>query len=100
MPRLRLFHCSHSVDYIYDFCPLPDPDVSLSILVFDVEHSSLHFGLCGRKFVMCLFGESPGLRTICHSWQHTGVAHLSLQVDGKVAFEDIPAFGVDTSIMI
>ena len=31
--------------------------------------------------------------TICHSWQHTGVVHLSLQADGKVAFEDIPLFG-------
>ena len=32
--------------------------------------------------------------TICHSWQHTGVVHLSFQADGKVAFEDIPVFGV------
>ena len=31
---------------------------------------------------------------MCHSWQHTGVVHLSLQADGKVAFEDIPVFGV------
>ena len=39
---------------------------------------------------LCLFGECPGLCTICHSWRHTGVVHLSLQTDGKVAFEDIP----------
>ena len=32
MPCPGLFHCSHSVDYIYDFCPLPDQDVGLSIL--------------------------------------------------------------------
>ena len=32
--------------------------------------------------------------TRCHSWQHTGVVHLSLQADGKVAFEDGPVFGV------
>ena len=31
---------------------------------------------------------------LCHSWQLTGVVHLSLQADGKVAFEDIPVFGV------
>ena len=32
---------------------------------------------------------------LCRSWQHTGVVgHLSLQADGKVAFEDIPVFGV------
>ena len=39
-----------------------------------------------------LFGA--GLCTICHSWQHTGVVHLSLQADGNVAFEDVPVFGV------
>ena len=78
----------------YDVCPLPDPDVGLSIFVCDVEHTSFHFGLCGRKFVLCLFGQCPGLCTICHSWQNTGVVHLSLQADGKAAFEDSPAFGV------
>ena len=70
------------------------PDVGPSIFVCDVEHTSFHFGLCGRKFVLCLFGQCPGLCTICHNWQHTGVVHLSLQADGKVAFEDIPVFGV------
>ena len=87
MPCPGPFHFSHSIDYIYEFCPLPDPDVGLSIFVCDVEHTSFHFGLCGRKFVLCLFGQSPGLCTICHSWQHTGVVHLSLQADGKIAFE-------------
>ena len=29
----------HSVHYIYDFCPLPDPDVGPSIFVCDVEHT-------------------------------------------------------------
>ena len=82
------------VDYIYEFCPLPNPDVGPSIFVCDVEYTSFHFGMCGRKFVLCLFGQCPGLCTICHSWQHTGVVHLSLQADGKVAFEDIPVFGV------
>ena len=53
-----------SVDYIYDFCPLPDPDVGLSIFVCDVEDTSLHFGLCGCKFVLCLFGQCPCLCTI------------------------------------
>ena len=41
-----------------------------------------------------LFRQCPGICTICHSWQHTGVVHLSLQADGKVAFEDILVFGV------
>ena len=64
MPCPGPFHFSYSVDYIYDFCPLPDPDVGLSILVCDVEHISFHFGLRGRKFVLCLFGQCPGLCTI------------------------------------
>ena len=71
MPCPGPLHLSYSVDYIYDFCPLPDADVGLSIFVCDVEHTSFHFGLCGRKFVLCLFGQCPGLCTICHSWQHT-----------------------------
>ena len=94
MPCPGPFHFSHSVDYIYEFCPLPNPDVGPSIFVCDDEHTSFHFGLCGRKFVLCLFGQCPGLCTICHGWQHTGVVHLSLQADGKVACEDIPVFGV------
>ena len=60
MPCPGPFHFSYSVDYIYDFCPLPDPDVGLSIFVCDVEHTSFHFGLRGRKFVLCLFGQCPG----------------------------------------
>ena len=84
------FHFSHIADYIYDFCSLPDPDVGPSIFVCDVEHTSFHFGRCDRKFVLCLFGQCQCLCTICHSWQHTGVVHMYLRADGKVAFEDIP----------
>ena len=73
MPCPRPFHFSYSVDYIYHFCPLPDPDVCLSIFVCDVEHTSFHFGLCGRKFVLCLFGQCLCICIIWHSWQHTGV---------------------------
>ena len=64
MPCSGPFHFSYSMDYIYDFCPLPDPDVGLSILVCDVEHTSIHFGMCGRKFVLCLFGQCPGAKII------------------------------------
>ena len=60
MPCPGPFHFSHCVDYIYEFCPLLDPDVGPSIFVCDVEHTSFHFGLCGRKFVLCLFGQCPG----------------------------------------
>ena len=81
MPCPGPFHFSYNVD---DFCPLSDPDVGLSIFVCDVEHTSFHFGMCGRKFIMCLFGQYPGICTICHRWQHTGVVHLSLQADGRL----------------
>ena len=69
----------------------------LVLLYVYVMHASLHFGLCGRKFVLCLLiGRCLGLCTLCHSWQHAGVVHLTLQADGnylnRVAFQDIPVF--------
>ena len=46
-------------------------------------------------FCACLVSVHVSVCTIiCHSWQHTGVVHLSLQSDGKVAFEEIPVFGI------
>ena len=59
MPCPGPLHFSHIADYIYDCCPLPNPDVGPSIFVCDVEHTSFHFGLCGRKFVLCMFGQCP-----------------------------------------
>ena len=44
MPCPGPFHFSHSVDYIYEFCPLPDPDVGPSIFVCDVEHTIILLG--------------------------------------------------------
>ena len=46
------------------FCPVPDPDVGLSMLVCDIEHTSFDFGLCGRKFVLCLFGQCQILQEV------------------------------------
>ena len=76
MPFPGPFNFSHIADYklykIYDFCPLSDSDVGLSILVCDVKHTSFHFGLFSSKFVLCLFGQCPGLCIIsCHSCDHT-----------------------------
>ena len=62
---------------VYEFCLLSDSDVGLSVLVCDVEHTSFHFGLCGRKFVLCLFGQCPGLCTICHTDLPTSI-HFSV----------------------
>ena len=64
MPCLGPFNLSYSVHYIYDFCPLPDPDVGLSIFVCAVEHTSFHFGMCGRNFVLCLFGQGQMLQEV------------------------------------
>ena len=52
VPCLGPFHFSHIADNIYDCCPLPGPDIGISIIVCDVEHTSFHFGLCGHKFVL------------------------------------------------
>ena len=58
MPCSGPLNFSHNADYSYDFCPLLDPDVGPSIRVWDFHHTSFHFGLCRRTFVLCLFGES------------------------------------------
>ena len=36
-------------------------------------------------FCVCLDSVQVSAPKLCHSWQHTGVVHLSLQADGKVA---------------
>ena len=59
--------------------------------------------MCGRKVILFLFGQCPGICTICHSWQHTGVLHyVSSDRSDNVAFEDIPVFGVshDSSLYL
>ena len=49
------------LSYGFDLCLLSDPDVGPSALVCDVENNTFHFGLCGHKFAICMFGEFPGL---------------------------------------
>ena len=55
----------------------------------DVEHIGpvvLPILVCAAASLFCaLFGQCPGICAIdiCHSWQHTGVVHLSLQADGN-----------------
>ena len=82
--------------YVYAFSPLSDPDVGLSVIVWHDERSSFNFGLCGHKFIPCLFGEYPGLCTIHHSLQHPWVVgpHLLHQADGNVACEEIPVWRI------
>ena len=60
-----------SVDYVYDFCPLPDPDVGLSIFICDVEHTSFHFGMCGRSlFCACLVSVQVSARYVIAGSTH------------------------------
>ena len=48
MPCPGPFHFCYSVDYIYDFCPLPDPDDGLSIMVCDVQQNGRYMIRCNR----------------------------------------------------
>ena len=57
MPCPGPFHFSHIADHVCGFCPLPDTDVGPTVLVCDAEHTSFHFGHCGRKYVLCLFDQ-------------------------------------------
>ena len=82
MPCPGPFHLSYSFDYIYDFCPLPDPDVGLSVLVCDIAHMSFHFGLCGRKFVLCLFGECNNIPLPIHFFNLLLTHMIFCPVDG------------------
>ena len=40
------------------------PGVVICVIACDVENTSFHFGICGRKFVLCLFGECPCLAAL------------------------------------
>ena len=50
--------------------------------------------VCAAASLFCACLVSVQVSTPCHSWQHTGCVHLSVQADGKAAFEDVPVFGV------
>ena len=47
-------HFSHIDNYIYDFCPLADPDVGLSIFVCDVKLLSILVCAAASLFGACL----------------------------------------------
>ena len=80
MPCPGPFLFPHIAEYIYDICPLPDPDVSISILVCDVERN--------LSFVLLVSVHVYSPYAIAGS-THFRVVHLSLQADVNVAFEVI-----------
>ena len=78
---LRLLMCpsqdhfiffSHWWLYLCLLSSLSDPDVGLSVLVCNVEHTSFHVGPCDRKFVLRLFCE--------YSWVGHNLWRAYLQV--------------------
>ena len=99
MPCPGLFHLSYSVDYIYDFCPLPDPDVRLSIFVCDVEHTSFHFGMSAASlFCACLVSvqvSAPyviaGSTHELHTCLFRQMAKLLLKLSWCLAYSAQPA---------
>ena len=78
--------------YSYDFCPLPDPDVGLSILVgiCDGEHTSFHVRLCGRKFVQ-VYAPYVIAGSTQESPRRSCTSFSSGRWQG--CFEDNPVFG-------
>ena len=51
--------------------------VLVLLSLYAVEHTSFHFGLGGRKRVLCLFDEGPGLCTACHSCVNINITSMS-----------------------
>ena len=64
------------------------------MLVFFSLYVMLSILVCAAASLFCACLVSVQVSAPCHRWQHTGVVHLSLQADGKVAFEGIPVFGI------
>ena len=63
-------------------------------VMLSIHISFFPFWYVGLQVCSVLVLVSVHFCIICHSWQHTGVTHMSLQADGKIAFEEIPVFGV------
>ena len=53
MPCPGPFHFSHSVDYIYEFCLLPDPDIGHSIFVCVMLSIPLSILVCAAASLFC-----------------------------------------------
>ena len=81
-------------------CPAHDHFICLTLLIISMTFVFFltQMLVCLSLYVMLRILLSilvcATATLLCHSWHHTGVVHLSLQADGKVALEDIPVFGV------
>ena len=91
---------SHIADYIYDFCPLPDPDGGPSVLVCDVEHICFHFGCSRHMFqghlcmadVCILFVKDTCSRASC-AWSMCVFWLLQTHVPGPAVHGRCAYFG-------
>ena len=66
MPCPGPFHFSHSVDYIYEFCSLPDPDVGPSIYVMLSIPLSILVCAAASLFCACLVNVHVTLQAGFH----------------------------------
>ena len=70
MPCRGPIHFSFTANYLYECCPLPDPDVG-NVRVCDVEHTSFHFWSVQPQVCSVLpLSVSRSLHHCRHSWQH------------------------------
>ena len=96
-PAQEHFICSHCWLYLW-LVSSPWPICSsLYPCICDVEHTSLHVGLCGRKFVLCLFGQCPCICTIIVIAGSTQELYRPTCLFGQIArllFKYIRVFGV------
>ena len=80
-------------------CPAQDHLMFLTLLiismtfVFSLTQMLVFLYLYVMLSILLSILVCAAASLFCHSWQHTRVVHLSLQADGKVAFEDVPVFG-------
>ena len=63
--------------------------VFLSLYTCDVEHTSFHFCLCGRKFVLCLFGQCPCLCTMFTLKTTSSTKNRGTSVPGNIGSGNI-----------
>ena len=85
-PAQGHFIFSHIADYVFDFCPISDPDVGLSVLVSDVEHTSFHFVLCGASLLCAC--SAPNVIAAGKR-----VAYTVSSGRGQFCFKEIPVSG-------
>ena len=98
-PFICVSHCWLYLCLCRSLSSLPDPDVDISVLVYNVEDTSFHYGSCDCKFVLCLFCECPGVCTMSKLATHmrylyTCVLRQIAMLHLKIHRISYPGFGV------